>query len=296
MTSDRPRAVPPRRDLCDLHLHTYYSDGTPSPTRLVEWAVELGLSAIAVTDHDSVAGVAEAVEAAGSGPVEVIAGVELSTTLDGVDVHLLGYFIDPAAPELARHLKRFQVTRRERAAKMAARLTELGCPLAMKDVEAVAGRGSIGRPHVAQALIQAGHVADWGEAFDRYLGNGKPAYVEKFRLDSADGVRLIRQAGGVAVFAHPGVYDRDDLVPVLAEAGIDGLEVHHPKHTSGMRERYAAMAGELGLVATGGSDEHAPDGRLMQMGNYGASRDALAELRRRAARGAGGDGEGRVRG
>jgi len=165
---------------------------------------------------------------------------------------------------------------------MADRLTALGCPLSVEQVEAVAGEGAIGRPHVAAALVRAGHVSDAGEAFERYLGAGKPAYVEKFRLSVGEAVALIGEAGGAAVLAHPGVYERDDLVPGLKDAGIVGLEADHPKHSTLDRERYRSLAARLDLVATGGSDEHAPEGRVLQMGCHGITRAGLEALRARA--------------
>jgi predicted metal-dependent phosphoesterase TrpH len=243
----------------DLHLHSTASDGALPPEAVVRAARDAGLSAIALTDHDTVGGVAAAQREGEALGVRVIAGVELSAH-DGKDeVHLLGLHL--ARVELmADALVRFRDDRVSRAEQIVSKLNAIGVPLAVDAVLAEAGGGAVGRPHVARALVKGGFVADEREAFYRYLAAGKKAYVDKPRLEVADAVRLVHDAGGIIVWAHPGAEGRRERVERFAAAGLDGVEVRHPSHTPDDIERLGALADFLGLVRSGGSDWHGQPG------------------------------------
>ena len=277
----------------DLHAHTVVSDGTLTPAQLVELAAARGLAALAVTDHDHVGGLAEARRAGERLGVEVVAGIELSVGHPAAgDVHLLGYLFDERDARLLASLEHFRAVRERRAVLIVERLRELGVEVTMEDVARAAPEaGSLGRPHVARALMAKGAAASVQEAFDRWLGEGRPAYVPKARLGAADAIRLLHDAGGVAVLAHPTTVPeaaREPLVRELAALGLDGLEVQHSKHGAAERERYQALARELGLVPTGGSDFHGenkPDVELGRGvgGNVAVGYATLEALRTRAA-------------
>lgn len=240
----------------DLHIHSNRSDSLLSPREVVRIASEKGLRAIAVTDHDSVAGVEEATEEGVRCGVEVISGVELSVS-DGLsDIHILGYFVDHADQAFQRELERFRLARFERVKKILAKLRELEVDIELESVLKIAEEGSIGRPHVAEALLNSGYVDTFEEAFRRYIGYRSPAYVPKMLLSSEDAFRLIESAGGVSVLAHPGTVQRDDLIPEFVELGMKGIEVWHPKHDRSTVKYYMELAKRYGLVVTGGSDSH----------------------------------------
>ena len=240
----------------DLHLHSTQSDGSFSPTQVVQRAAELGLSAISLTDHDSVAGVREAQNVGRDIGVEVIPGIELSTQEAGMDIHILGYFIDHENSDLLDYVQKFQDARRNRAEKIVARLNRLGVPITMAQVLYKAGDGAIGRPHVADVLVEEGFVFSHDHAFQKYLGYGKPAYQPKFVLTLREAVEIIHAAGGLASLAHPVLYRRDALIPDLIKQGLDGIEVIHVRHDRADILRYSDMAQHYGLLKTGGSDCH----------------------------------------
>ena len=244
----------------DLHLHSTQSDGSFSPTQVVQRAAKLGLSAISLTDHDSVAGVQEAQNIGRDIGVEVIPGTELSAHEAGMDIHILGYFINPANSDLLVYLQKFQDARRNRAEKIVARLNRLGVRITMAHVLHKAGDAAIGRPHVADVLVEEGFVFSHDHAFQKYLGYGKPAYQPKFVLTPREAVEIIHAAGGLASLAHPVLYRRDALIPDLIKQGLDGIEVMHIKHDRSDVRRYSDMAKRYGLLTTGGSDCHG-DGR-----------------------------------
>jgi predicted metal-dependent phosphoesterase TrpH len=258
----------------DLHVHSDASDGTDAPGDLVRTAWALGsdgsdrLDGIALTDHDTIAGHAAA-GAAVAGltgdaerPFVVVPGVEISCISQGVTLHLLGYLFDSAEPQLAAELDLLRTDRVRRAQAMVDKLVELGAPITWTQVSAIAGDGAIGRPHVARALVAAGVVADVPAAFvPEWIGNGGRGYVEKYSLDPARAIALVKSAGGVTVFAHPAASSRGAIVDEaaiadLASAGLDGLEVDHPDHDEAARKRLRIVAGELGLLVTGSSDYH----------------------------------------
>ncbi len=242
----------------DLHCHTTASDGTFTPRELVEEAARRGLLAIAVTDHDSIDGSDQALARGSQIGVEIVPGLELSTDVDKGEVHILGYFIDCEDSALLSLLKSQRASRRERVQKMLDRLSDLGIQLTMDDVQRFAGDGPLGRPHVARALIHAGKVGSWEEAFVRYIGRHAPAYVRRSRLSPHDAVRAILAAGGVPVMAHPGLSGQDGMIPSLVDAGLAGIEAVYPDHSEQEQARYMEMARQYGLVVTAGSDCHGP--------------------------------------
>jgi predicted metal-dependent phosphoesterase TrpH len=275
----------------DLHAHTNVSDGTLSPTALVEAAARAGLAAIAVTDHDHVGALPAARDAGVRLGVDVVTGIELSVDGPHGEIHLLGYLFDERDPRLLARLSELRDARERRGDAIVERLRALGLPITRDDVQAEVGPGatSLGRPHVARALMRKGAVASVQEAFDLYLAEGRSAYVPKARLSPREAIALVHGAGGLAVLAHPvTLRDADATARELAALGLDGIEVVHSKHREVERARFAALAEELGLVQTGGSDFHGdtkPDVALGsgRDGNVRVGVEALDALRRRKA-------------
>jgi predicted metal-dependent phosphoesterase TrpH len=266
----------------DLHIHTTASDGTLEPAQVVRRAVDAGLETIAITDHDSVEGVAEAVLAALGEPIEVIAGVELSTqTAACPDAHVLGYFVEASSPLLLAALEDLRAARLQRAKSMIDALSGGGYAVTYDDVAALAGEGSVGRGHIARALVATGDVDSIETAFRTLIGRNGPYYVDKRMPGAIEVVELIHDAGGVAVLAHPGV-NGDAALIELVEAGLDGLEAFHAEHTESQRQHYAALATQLGLVATGGSDFHGPATKNARLGAGNCPDAAVGELWARA--------------
>ena len=273
----------------DLHVHTTCSDGTFTPSEVVALARDRGLSVIAITDHDTADGVREALEAA-DGWLEVVPGVEFSAELDGASVHVLGYWVDPDHPELRAEFARLREARERRGELMVERLRELGYPISMERVREIAGGAPIVRPHIAQAMVEAGIVPTEDEAFtEAFIADGGRAYVAKHALHPLDALELIRRAGGVCVLAHPGMWGGErevpeELVVEMAERGMAGLEVDHPDHAPQQRERYRALARRLGLVPTGASDCHGTRYDPVRLGCCTTDPEAFALLRERASR------------
>jgi predicted metal-dependent phosphoesterase TrpH len=251
--SARPNAV--AGPFVDLHAHSTASDGSRTPRDLVAAARAAGLAAIALTDHDTMAGMREAVDAGKEVGLRVVPGVELSATDADREVHLLGLHIERASA-LETTLAEFRDTRYARAEQMVAKLNALGVPVSFDAVLAQAAGGAIGRPHLARALIAEGWARDSRDAFDRYLGAGKPAYVPKQRLSVADAIALVHAGGGIAVLAHPGSDGRRDTVERFVAIGLDGLEVRHPGHSAEDIARLGALVDFFRLVPSGGSDWH----------------------------------------
>ena len=240
----------------DLHLHSTASDGSYPPETVVALAERAGLRVMALTDHDSIAGVAPAEARAERSGIRVIPGVELSVNEAGFDVHLLAYGFDPADKGLNAALTRYRESRRERAKKMLSRLKGLGIRIHLDEVEEIACGGALGRPHIAEALMRGGHVETFHEAFQRFLGHHAPAYVAKQTVTLEEAVGVVRDAGGVTALAHPGTLNRDHLIAGWARRGLDGIEVWHSKHAPPDVARYRAIAEKQGLLMTGGSDFH----------------------------------------
>ena len=274
----------------DLHTHSNRSDGTFEPAEVVRLAAERALDVVALTDHDTTDGLAEALATGSVVGVEVVPGVEFSAEFEGNSVHVLCYWMDPQDAALQLELRRLREDRFRRGELMVGKLQELGLPVAFQRVRAIAGDATIVRPHIAQAMVEAGVVATEKEAFERYIGDGGPAHVAKHALDPVDAVALIDGAGGVCALAHPGMWGDQSAVPVelierMAAAGMRGLEVDHPDHTPEMRERYRTVAGELGLIATGGSDCHGTRYDPVRLGTSLCDPEAFAALRALAPHG-----------
>ncbi|HZF02371.1 MAG TPA: PHP domain-containing protein [Methylomirabilota bacterium] len=240
----------------DLHLHTSFSDGTFSPEELVLHAQKAGLSCIALTDHDTVEGCARAATAATAVKMEFIPGTELTAEHDDTELHVLGYFLDTQNKKLLAEIAKFQSVRQNRIHEMVARINEMGVPLKAESVFAMANCKSPGRPHVARAMVKAGLISNLDEAFDRFLKKGRPAWVPKSKISALEAIELIHQAGGLAVMAHPGLNRTDEIIPALVEAGMDGIECFHTKHSTVTSERYLEIADKYNLLVTGGSDCH----------------------------------------
>jgi predicted metal-dependent phosphoesterase TrpH len=247
----------------DLHTHSLYSDGTDTPSALVDRARQVGLDVVALTDHDTFAGVDEAVSRGEQTGVRVVSGMELSCSRVGQSVHLLAYGADPASPGLATEMVKVRGGRMGRLAGVLDRLAQLGVPVTEEQVLDEVGQSpSVGRPHIADAMVKAGHVANRTEAFERFLADGGPAHVPRYAIAVERGIDLVHQAGGVAVIAHPWGRGRDQILPpevlrrLTFEQGLDGIEVNHQDHDSATRRRLGTVAGELGLLATGSSDYH----------------------------------------
>ena len=241
----------------DLHTHTTASDGTLAPHELVRKAVQHGVRVLAVTDHDSTDGLAEAIdEARQRPPLTIVPGLEINCDVEGAEIHVLGYCVDYEAGWFQDFLREQRAERVARVHRIAERLAELGMPIDPAEVFALVKEGAAGRPHVAQVMVQRGYVKSVREAFDRYLKAGGAATVPRRRLTPVEAVRVIRRARGVPVLAHPGLADRDAMIPELIEAGLMGIETWYAEHSAQQTSKYLALCTRHGLVATGGSDYH----------------------------------------
>ena len=247
--------------MIDLHIHSTVSDGTLSPEAIVARARELGLRAIALADHDNVDGIDPARRAAEGTGLLVLPAVEISTDWESTEIHLLGYFLDYRNPELEETLAGIRVAREGRAKKMVARLRELGVDISYDAVLERAGGGSVGRPHVAAELAARGHVRTQQDAFARYLGRDRPAYVPRYKLSYQEAIEIIRRCEGLPVLSHPGLVRDDRKVAEMLPA-LGGLEAYHTAHSAAQARKYARMARERGLLVTGGTDSHGPQGSL----------------------------------
>jgi 3',5'-nucleoside bisphosphate phosphatase len=271
----------------DLHTHTVLSDGTTTPEENVRDAVELGLEGLAVTDHDTTAPLERARAAAEGTGLVIIGGTEFSAELDGRSVHVLGYWVDPADVPLQREMDRLRNEREHRAEAIVERFHALGVEVSMARVRELAGAAPLGRPHIAQAVVETGAAASTREVFDTWLADDGPAYVPKHAVDPVTAVRLLVDAGGVAVLAHPGLYggtrDGDEVgiaaetIEEMAAAGLAGIEADHPDHTDEQRERYRDLARALGLEVTAGSDYHG-EAKTNLLGSATTSREVVERL------------------
>ena len=283
--------------MIDLHMHSTFSDGTMTPACLVAEAREIGLEAIALTDHDNTAGIDELLAACnggnGSSDVLGIPGVEISAETKGGTLHLLGYFLDHTSPTLCEALHRVQTGRQARNKIILKRLNDLGILLGWEDVTCHAGSDVVGRPHFAAALVDKGKVKSRREAFDRYLAKGQPAYVNRFRFSPGEGISLITNSGGVAVLAHPSTLMLEkralrDFVASLRDMGLGGIEAYYPGHGTGQIDTYEKLAKDLDLVTTGGSDYHGAASPHIAMGRgFGSLKipfRIVDELRSRCSR------------
>ena len=263
----------------DLHIHTIYSDGTCTPEEVVCQAKKLNLVAISITDHDSVAGLEEAMTAGEKAGVEVIPGVELSTDVGEDEIHLLAYYLDHKDKTFLSHLKEFQSTRVKRNRELLKRLEELGMPISYGELKEIAGRGVISRLHIARLMVKKDYVPSIGAAFDKWIGSGKPAHVKRMKISPSQIIRIVLRAGGVPIFAHPYLSGRDDLIPALVKAGLAGIEVYHNTHSSKTREHYKEIAHEYHLLITGGSDCHGKAKDKILMGRTKVPTSLLKNLK-----------------
>lgn len=267
----------------DLHTHTNQSDGLLPPEKVVHLAAQAGLRAVAITDHDEIGALEVAVAVGGQLGVEVISGVELSVSHNGFDIHILGYLLDFRHPRLLEFLSYFQSERVRRVHRILEKLNELGFSLPLETVLRKAGAGSIGRPHVADALVEEGLVASYQEAFNRFIADGKPAFVPKVRISAAEAVAIIHEANGLACLAHPGQNLTEPVILDVIHAGVDGIEVVHPKHTFSLRELYRQLAKTYNLLETGGSDFHGGRKGDEKLGEYVIEYEKVEKLKARQA-------------
>ncbi len=250
----------------DLHVHTTASDGTLSPGAAVRAALASGVSTLGIADHDTTDGISEAQDVARAVGIVLVPGVELSVGQGEREIHVLGYFVDPNEPGIQVALAKLREARDLRNDRIIERLRQLGAPISRERVQEIAGRGSpgglragsLGRPHIAKALVEAGHVSSEGEAFGRYLARGKPGYVGRERLSPAEADEAIKRASGIPVLAHPAKLGARRLIEDLLDQGMEGVEVYHSDHTDGQTEMLLEIAKRRGLLVTGGSDSHGP--------------------------------------
>lgn len=265
----------------DLHTHTSRSDGQLSPEELVARAADRGIQVLAVTDHDTLAGIQAAAVAAEEKGIHLVSGTEMSVTLGERELHLLAYGFDPAHTGVQEHLAAMQEARQDRAQTIVERLREQGIALGDDQLEAeISAAHAVGRPHVAAALVRAGHVESERAAFEQYLGEGKPGFVAKPAFPASDALDLIHKANGVGVLAHPGHWTSGRQVRQLVDVGLDGLETKHPSHDSSLRSYYERLARSYDLITTGGSDYHGrTESEETHFGTVGMSRGEWERFR-----------------
>ena len=267
------------RRFADLHTHTHHSDGTRTPREVVDVAKARGIEILAISDHDNLAAYFEIKPYADAAGVTLIPAVELSCTYRGVDVHILAYAFDAHDERIEKRLHSFRETRLRRGSAMVERLRSLGFNIEEERVKQLAAGGAMGRPHVARALVEAGYVATVAEAFDRLIGSGKPAYVEKERFQIAEAVSMVRDAGGLTSVAHPSIYpNHAKVVADALDGGIDGIEIFHPDVPDADREMYRNMARFRGKMVTGGSDDHGANKEVETIGTIRVPEELIAPI------------------
>lgn len=264
----------------DLHLHTNFSDGLFSPTQLILKAKEMGLSAVGIVDHDTIDGIPEAMDAGSRISVEVVPGVELSSQFGNKDIHVIGYYFDPECSRLMEYLDLFLKERYRRAVKMVGNLNRLGIRMTMDEVEEKAKGKSIGRPHLAEVLMEKGYVETFQEAFQQYIGYGSESYEKKYKLLPEEAVGLISEAKGLSFLAHPGFSITDEILLNLVKAGLDGIEVVHPKLNPDRTQYLQKIAKRYGLLVCGGSDCHGGRDKYPTIGHYSVPYAILEEIKK----------------
>jgi len=242
----------------DLHIHSTASDGAQTPAEIVAEAVRAGLAAFSITDHDTIDGLLEAEEAAKDAGIDCVPGVEIGADYGASEVHILGYFIDPERVTLRDALAKLREARLERGAKIVRKLHDLGVPVTIERVLEIAGGGSVGRMHIAQAICETGAVHSMNAAFGKYLTRGAAAFVPRLRMTPEEVVSLVSGAGGVPCLAHPSKIGWDGIIPALQQCGLQGIEVYHTDHSEQVSRHYESVATKYGLIPTGGSDSHGP--------------------------------------
>ena len=266
--------------VADLHIHTTASDGLLTSGEVAEKAVSLGLSAIAITDHDTIDGIDGAMTSLENDQLEIIPGIELSTESDDKEIHILGYYIDHTDPDLIALLKKLQESRFARAEKMVKKLNSLGYYITLGDVLDYAGKAAPGRPHVARALVEKGYLVSVPAAFNNLLGYKMPCYVERYKLSPQEAITGIRAAGGMAAWAHPYLTGKNSLLTRFIAYGLQGLEVYHPDQNPSQSGHYRQLAVSHSLFICGGTDFHGPEeGRTSRLANYGLTASELKGFR-----------------
>ena len=263
----------------DLHLHTNYSDGLLTPTQVVTHARKEGLNAVGIVDHDTIDGITEAVESGSRIGVEIVPGVELSAQYEGKDIHILGYYFDPHNPRIMEYLERFRKERYRRAAKMIQNLNQLGIQLTLEEVEQHSSGGTIGRPHLAEVLMEKGYVETFQEAFQRYIGYRSKAYEEKYKIAPDEAIALISEARGLSFLAHPGYYISDEIIFHFVKAGLDGIEIVHPNINEHRTTHLQKLVQNHGLLVCGGSDCHGGRDGNIRMGKWRVPYAILNEMK-----------------
>jgi len=270
--------------LFDLHTHTSASDGILSPEELVDRAFQLGLTGIAVTDHDTVSGLAQAMDRQQKykGSLEVIPGIEMNAEKEDCEVHILGYFIDYLDSRLHARLEELKTSRLNRAHEMVRKLRSMGYNITFEQISQIAQNDLIARPHIAQALVQNNNVFSIREAFDKLIGRGRPAYVPRYKFLPQEALNLIKAAGGIAVIAHPGLIKNQSLIQEVIAAGIQGIEVYYPDHTPEQIKKYEKIAEKHGLLVTGGSDYHGLNREMNdpRLGSCGISTEQMEKIKK----------------
>jgi predicted metal-dependent phosphoesterase TrpH len=264
----------------DLHIHTIFSDGTYTPEEAVFRAKKLGLVAISITDHDSVAGVASALVAGKRLGIEVVPGVEMSTDVGEDEIHILGYLLNWKKEDFLRQLEKFQAARANRNQKLLKKLDDLGMRVDYREVRKLAPRGVISRLHIARLMVEKGYVRSIGDAFEQWLNPGKPAYVQKMKVPPFEIIELLLKAEAIPVLAHPFLSHRDDLIPDLVKAGLKGIEVYHSAHNPQMVAHYKRIAQKHHLLITGGSDCHGEAKDKVLMGKVRVPETLLIDLKK----------------
>ncbi len=251
----------------DLHIHTCFSDGTFTPLEVITEARRVGLSCIAIADHDSIEGISPAQEAALQYYIEVIPAIEFSTEENDTEVHILGYFVDYKNKLFIDKLKVLREARRERMCKMVEKLNALDIDITPQEIYSLSPEGALGRLHIARVLLRKGYVKTITDAFRKYLGNNSPCYAERFKLTPKEAVEIISKIGGISVVAHPYSMNNDLLIESLVKAGIGGIEAYYPEHSARVTKKYLEIAGDYGLFVTGGSDCHGMGRGKIALGN-----------------------------
>lgn len=264
----------------DLHVHTTASDGTMTPTWVVEMAANIGLGAVGIADHDTMGGIKEALDAGRRRNIILVPGVEINTDFGKHELHILGYFIDPDSSYLHDKLDYLRSERMTRGIRIVERLNQIGLKISMDRVKEIADGAVIGRPHIGRAIVEAGYTGSLNSAFGKYLVQGTPGFIDRYKLTPIDAIQIVKASGGVAVMAHPAKTHDDEIIPELVKAGLQGLEAYHTDHTSQQRRRYIKMAKKYDLLVTGGSDFHGPDNmKDIEIGNAVCDLSVVQQLR-----------------
>lgn len=264
----------------DLHIHTTASDGTLTPTQVVEVAAEIGLRAVSLCDHDTISGLEEAIAAGHRLGVDVVPGVEINTDVGPLEIHILGYFFNWRSEKFQARLEELKTARVKRGRKIVEKLQAIGVPVTVERVLQISGSASVGRPHIARAICETGYADSMNSAFGKYLIRGAPAFVERYRLTPQDAMNLIISAGGVTGLAHPAKLHRDGLIPEFVKFGLRALEVYHGDAHTEISDRYNAIARHYNLIPTGGSDAHGFDPDLPStIGTVGVAYEIVERLR-----------------